>query len=130
LKKAYNNTKAFVFLVFLTLNLSLAVAQSSKTYPSKALFWTNVQKPACLDSLQDLRLLRYKARKVVYNKAFYRTISELDSTYTFKTSLDFYEYMLKWTRKGKKQFVSKKKETKYYYFGNAAAIHVGEVRLK
>lgn len=129
-KKASNSIIAFVFLVLLTINLNSGLAQSSKTFPSKSLFWTNLQKPAYLDSLQDLGLLHYKARKVVYNKTFYRTISEQDSAYTFKTSLDFYEYRLCWTRKGKRQFVSKTKETKYYYFGNAAAIFVGEVRLK
>ncbi|HEX8278674.1 MAG TPA: hypothetical protein VF540_08255 [Segetibacter sp.] len=122
--------KVCILTILIILSSSTLFGQSSNTFPRKRLYWTNLQRPNYLDSLKQLGFLRYKNKGVVYNKAFYRTINDPDSVYTFKTTLDFYEYRIHWRRKGKKRFIKSETKSDYYYLGFAAAIFDGVVLLQ
>jgi len=112
----------FIFLGLLIFNLT-SFGQTENYFPGKKLYWTNLQTPKFLDSLKSLKLLTYKNNGVVFNKTFYREISEGDTLKKFKTTLDFYEYKIRWKHRGRKRFSEKEKGTFYFYYGHAAAIY-------
>lgn len=70
-----------------------------------------------------MKLLTYKNKGVVFNKTFYREISEGDTLRKFKTTLDFYKYRIRWKHRGRKRFSELEKGTFYFYYGHVAAIY-------
>ncbi len=100
-----------------------SLGQTENFFPGKTLYWTNLQTPKFLDSLKSLKLLTYKNKGVVFNKTFYREINEGDTLRKFKTTLDFYEYKIRWKNRGRKRFSEREKGTFYFYYGYAAAIY-------
>jgi hypothetical protein len=120
-----NLMKILVFVIFGPFfSNNKSFGQTEKFFPGRTLYWTNLQTPKFLDSLKSLKLLTYKNKGVVSNKIFYREINEDDSLRKFKTTLDFYEYKLRWKHKGKKRFSEREKGTFYFYYGHAAAIYI------
>ena len=117
--------KILIFIIFglFILNLT-SLGQTENFFPGKTLYWTNLQTPKFLDSLKSLKLLTYKNKGVVFNKTFYREINEGDTLRKFKTTLDFYEFKIRWKHKGRKRFSQQEKGTFYFYYGHAAAIYI------
>ncbi|WP_079466125.1 MULTISPECIES: hypothetical protein [Chryseobacterium] len=101
--------------------------QNSRSFPLKKLFWTNLEKPNYLDSLQNLGYLKYKERGVVQNMTFFVKHKSVDQ---YESRLDFYQYDIKWNSRAKKKFKYINNKREYYYLNFAAAIYEGQVILK
>lgn len=120
---------AILIFTFLTFTLKSS-GQTEIFFPGKTLYWTNLKTPNYLDSLKALGFLTYKIKGVVHNKTFYREIAENDTLRKFRTTLDFYEYKIRWKHKGKKKFSKRQKGIFYFYYGHAAAIYYDRFFLR
>lgn len=116
--------KILILIIFGLFIFNLpSFGQTEIFFPGKTLYWANFQTPKFLDSLKSLKLLIYKNKGVVFNKTFYREIYEGDTLRKFKTTLDFYEYKIRWKHRGKMQFSEQEKGMFYFYYGHVAAIY-------